>query len=163
MLCVSSHHFLSFFLRFAQVELLDRATACQRLIIYLKTGTGKTFIAVMLIQRCADQICGAYSDGVSVKRTFFLANNVPLVNQQANYLREHISLQVGEYYGDLISSDGERLDFWNKETWERELEANHILVMTPQILVDLLNHSFISKFMECVRNIQNAFSILHCN
>ena len=75
---------------------------------------------------------------------YFQANNVPLVIQQAEFLRNHTYLKVGEYYGDRLIDD-KVLDYWDQPTWDKELETNQILVMSPQILVDMLQHSFIGN------------------
>jgi endoribonuclease Dicer len=114
----------------------------KNVIIYLRTGSGKTYIAVMLIKHFAEQVEKPYSQGG--RRTIFLANNVPLVMQQAEFLRNHTYLNVGEYYGDRLL-DNKLLDCWDQTTWDKELEKNQILVMSPQILVDMLQHSFIGK------------------
>ena len=53
-----------------QVELLERAKE-RNTIVYLSTGTGKTFISVMLIKELAHEVRGNYKDGS--RRTFFLA------------------------------------------------------------------------------------------
>ena len=54
-----------------QVELLERAME-RNTIVCLGTGTGKTFISVMLIKELAHQVRGTYKKGG--KRTFFLVN-----------------------------------------------------------------------------------------
>lgn len=54
-----------------QVELLERAKE-RNTIVCLGTGTGKTFISVMLIKEHAHEVRGTYKKGG--KRTFFLVN-----------------------------------------------------------------------------------------
>ena len=54
-----------------QVELLERAIE-RNTIVCLGTGTGKTFISVMLIKEMAHQVRQTYKSGG--KRTFFLVN-----------------------------------------------------------------------------------------
>ena len=54
-----------------QVELLERAKK-RNTIVCLGTGTGKTFISVMLIKELAHEVRGTYKKGG--KRTFFLVN-----------------------------------------------------------------------------------------
>ena len=54
-----------------QVELLERAKE-RNTIVCLGTGTGKTFISVMLIKELAHEVRGNYKDGG--QRTFFLVN-----------------------------------------------------------------------------------------
>ena len=79
---------------------------------------------------------------VDGKRAIFLADKVPLVIQQAAFLRMHCSVDVGEYYGDK-KIDDKVLDCWSKEIWDSELVVNKILVMTPQIFVDMIQHSYL--------------------
>lgn len=54
-----------------QVELLELAKE-RNTIICLGTGTGKTFISVMLIKEMAYEVRESYKNGG--KRTFFLVN-----------------------------------------------------------------------------------------
>ena len=54
-----------------QVELLERSLE-RNTIVCLGTGTGKTFISVMLIKELSQQIRETYKNGG--KRTFFLVN-----------------------------------------------------------------------------------------
>lgn len=105
------------------------------------TGTGKTYIAVMLIKNKSDEIIKPYSDP-NCKRSIFLANNVPLVKQQAKYLETHTPFKVGTYFGDQ-KINGKCVDFWDKKIWQKELEKNEIFVMSPQILLDCLDKTFI--------------------
>ena len=54
-----------------QVELLERAKE-RNTIVCLGTGTGKTFISVMLIKEMAHQVRETFQN--KGKRTFFLVN-----------------------------------------------------------------------------------------
>jgi endoribonuclease Dicer len=112
----------------------------------------------MLIKHFAEEVEKPYSEGG--RRTIFLANNVPLVIQQAEFIRSHTYLNVGEYYGDKLIGN-KLLDSWDKETWTKELEKNHILAMSPQIFIDMLNHSFISIKI-CFILLYLSLSILIC-
>ncbi|XP_071962974.1 endoribonuclease Dicer-like isoform X2 [Antedon mediterranea] len=116
-----------------QVELLEAALK-QNTIVCLQTGTGKTFIAVMLIKELAHQIRKPYN--VGGKRTLFLVNTVPLVNQQAEVIRKHTNLEVGKYIGAM------NVDLWQKDKWLEEFEKYQVLVMTCQIFKDILQHGF---------------------
>ena len=68
-------------------------------IIYLPTGSGKTFIAVLLIKAKTHEVLLPLSNGG--KRTVFLVPTVVLAIQQANYIRRHTHLKVKEYYGNM--------------------------------------------------------------
>jgi endoribonuclease Dicer len=121
-------------------ELVEKSLS-RDLIVYLKTGSGKTYIAVKVIKELVEQ-------ENDTRKIIFLANTVPLVMQQCKFLKKFISASIEEYYGEK-RLDGKLLDAWDKEIWARELEKNQILVMSPAILVDMLNHSFI-----CVNSIK---------
>ena len=58
--------------------------------------------------------------------------------QQAEVLRTHTALEVGAFVG----SQG--TDFWARERWRSEIERHDVLVMTHQILYNLLCHGFIT-------------------
>ncbi len=62
---------------------------------------------------------------------------VPLVNQQSKAIETHTNLKVGKYSGDM------GVDFWDKTKWESEFNENDVLVMTAQILYNMLQHGFI--------------------
>uniref|UniRef100_A0A7M5VDW2 Uncharacterized protein n=1 Tax=Clytia hemisphaerica TaxID=252671 RepID=A0A7M5VDW2_9CNID len=119
-----------------QVEILEEAIK-DNTIVCLGTGTGKTFISVMLIRDKQDQIKGKFEDGG--KRTFFLVNTVPLAEQQAKAVSQNTSLKVKHYTGDM------GVDFWDQDTWVKEFNENDVLVMTAQILVNILTHGFFTR------------------
>lgn len=56
-----------------QVELLKKALE-RNIIVCLGTGTGKTFISVMLIKELAHQVRNEFRNPHNGRRTFFLVN-----------------------------------------------------------------------------------------
>ena len=91
---------------------------------------------------------------IKTKRLSFTA--VPLVNQQAQYIRAHISLNVGEYVGEM------GVDTWGLAKWMSELNEHHILVLTRQIFLEMLQHNFVEMsqvnlivFDECHHAVKN--------
>lgn len=105
-------------------------------IIYLPTGSGKTFIAICLIKRFREALQKPWGEGG--KRTFFLVNTIPLVTQQKKCIQNLCAISgVGGYSGE----DG--VDYWDKEKWDAELQENQVIVMTSQILCDMLTHQYI--------------------
>ncbi|XP_073247902.1 endoribonuclease Dicer-like isoform X3 [Porites lutea] len=106
-----------------QVELLERSLE-RNTIVCLGTGTGKTFISVMLIKELSHQIRDTYK-------------NVPLASQQAKVIDKNTDLNVRHYVGEM------GVDFWDKKIWEKEFNDNNILVMTAEIFLNLLLHSYI--------------------
>lgn len=118
------------FARSYQLEALEQAIK-QNTIVFLETGSGKTLVAVMLLRACAHSIRKP-SDSIAV----FLVPTVVLVTQQARVIEMHTDLKVGQFYGEM------GVDFWSADTWKKQLEQYEVFVMTPQILVDNLRHSF---------------------
>ncbi|XP_076220926.1 endoribonuclease Dcr-2 isoform X2 [Nomia melanderi] len=116
-----------------QLDLYEVA-AKQNTIIYLPTGSGKTFIAVMLIKKLSADIRKPYNEGG--KHTVFLVNTVPLVLQQAEYIARLTGLSCTGISGDM------GVDFWKENQWNEQLKNHHVLVMTCQILLNGLNHGF---------------------
>ncbi|XP_078032947.1 endoribonuclease Dicer-L-like [Augochlora pura] len=116
-----------------QIDLYETALQ-QNTIVYLPTGCGKTFIAVMLIRQLSSAIRRPYSEGG--KHTVFLVNSVPLVTQQSRYIARTTGLICGEYCGEM------GVDLWNDETWNVELENHQVLIMTSQVFYDALCHGF---------------------
>ncbi|PRD33611.1 UNVERIFIED_CONTAM: dcr-1 [Trichonephila clavipes] len=135
-----------------QVELLDTARK-KNTIVCLGTGTGKTFVAVMLIKEFSHQVRETPTNGG--KRTVLLVPTIPLVLQQAKVIMDCTDLSVGEYFG----SESER---WSKENWLKEAEKNQVFVMTADIFKMVLHHGFLPLslfnliiFDECHRAVKN--------
>ncbi|XP_022241304.1 endoribonuclease Dicer-like isoform X2 [Limulus polyphemus] len=146
-------HTKTFTPREYQVELLESALK-RNTIACLGTGTGKTFIALMLIKELAHELRKPYEeDG---KRTIFLVPTVPLVIQQKDRIKEYTDLAVGFFYGEM------GVDFWSAKQWESQFQEYQVLVMTAEIFRIILHHGFIplSKvnlliFDECHAAVKN--------
>ena len=145
----------------------------ENLIVCLPTGSGKTYIAVMLIKEMSASTRKSIHDGG--KRTVFLVRtgsflngnlfrmtdevffSVALVQQQSEYIATHTDLKIGRYYGEL------NVDFWNREKWTHEFEEHQVLVFTAQVFLDLLNHNHFRKSLRIQQNRIDgrSFSALH--
>ncbi|KAM4624699.1 endoribonuclease Dicer isoform 2-T2 [Polymixia lowei] len=112
-----------------QVELLEAALE-HNTIVCLNTGSGKTFIAVLLTKELSHQIRGDFRE--KAKRTVFLVNTAASVVQQAAAVRTHSDLQVGEY------TSAEDTSAWTDQRWTREMIENQVLVMTCHIFLHVL-------------------------
>ncbi|KAK9122389.1 hypothetical protein Syun_020006 [Stephania yunnanensis] len=115
-----------------QLEVLEQAKK-RNTIAFLETGAGKTLIAVLLIK----SICIDMLQENKKMLAIFLVPKVPLVYQQAEVIRERTSYKVGHYCGEMGQ------DFWDARRWQREFESKQVLVMTAQILLNILRHSII--------------------
>lgn len=139
--------------RVYQVELFEIARK-ENIIVYLPTGAGKTYIAIMLIKELSADIQKSYDEGG--KHTVFIVNTLPLVIQQKDYIRRLTGLSCGAF------SSEEGVDFWHIKDWNAQLKQHNILVMTSQILVNALCHGYMSLnrinliiFDECHRAVND--------
>ncbi|XP_024538863.1 endoribonuclease Dicer homolog 1 isoform X1 [Selaginella moellendorffii] len=112
-----------------QLEVLSQAEEGNT-IAFLETGAGKTLIAVLLMKRKAELLQRKIL-------TVFLVPKVPLVYQQAEVIRERTNFNVGHYCGEMVQ------DFWDSKRWQREFQSKEVLVMTAQILLNILRHSIV--------------------
>lgn len=124
-----------------QEELLKRCLN-ENTILYLPTGSGKTFIAVMFIKEIMKECCVKYGRGK--KLAVFAVNQVALAQQQTDYISRHVEMNVGCYIGIM------NVDYWDKETWHKEFEKNQVLVMTAQILCNIIVHNILDVNRICV-------------
>ncbi|CAK8988854.1 unnamed protein product [Durusdinium trenchii] len=120
---------------------------CERnRIICLPTGTGKTLVAIMLIDRFL-----RLEDGKELKEpipgafTCFIVNTVALVQQQAAEIRSKsviADLRVVELTGETMT---ER----TPERW-RELRKKQVLVTTAEVLRQaIVDHGFLQLDADC--------------
>lgn len=58
--------------------------------------------------------------------------------QQAEVIRFHTNFSVGHYYGE------KGVDFWKLHEWQKQFAQNDVLVMTHQILSNMLKSGFIT-------------------
>ncbi|XP_034274302.2 LOW QUALITY PROTEIN: endoribonuclease Dicer [Pantherophis guttatus] len=118
-----------------QVELLEAALD-HNTIVCLNTGSGKTFIAVLLIKELSYQIREDFNK--KGKRTVFLVNSANQVAQQVSTVKTHSDLKVGEY------SSLEITEAWTKERWNQEFAKYQVLVMTCQIALNVLKNEHLA-------------------
>ncbi|XP_024966955.1 endoribonuclease Dicer homolog 3a isoform X2 [Cynara cardunculus var. scolymus] len=120
-------------------------------IAHLDTGAGKTMIAVMIIKEVVHSLRKQPSEK---KLVIFLAPTRNLVEQQCQVLRENTDLMVDFYHGSKVGSgenlDGKKVDEWDAAVWEHETNKSHVMVMTPQILLDALRNAFVNFEMICL-------------
>lgn len=118
-------------------------------IIFLETGTGKTFISLMLS-------CYYLHKTNRTKKIAFLANTVQLVRQQylvivrdMNDLHEQMKWDFEEYDGNknkiIIKELYSQLDQdeYNRKEWFNKFYKNtNILILTPQIFLNNLRRGY---------------------
>ncbi|XP_035891817.1 endoribonuclease Dicer [Anopheles stephensi] len=119
-------------------------------IVYLPTGAGKTYIALMVMKEISHQVRNTIEQGG--KRTFFLANTVALAKQQSQFFIRHMPFNVKLYTSEV------NVDSWKSDRWHKEFTDGQIIVCTAQILLDVLRHGYMQPaninlivFDECHR------------
>uniref|UniRef100_A0A182MYJ8 ribonuclease III n=1 Tax=Anopheles dirus TaxID=7168 RepID=A0A182MYJ8_9DIPT len=132
-----------------QVQMKDVCLA-KNTLVYLPTGAGKTFIALMVMKEVSSDLRNKIAEGG--KRTFFLANTVALAKQQAQFFSQHMPFNVRLYTSEV------NVDAWKSDRWFQEFSEVQVIVCTSQILLDVLRHGYITAaninlvvFDECHR------------
>ncbi|XP_057660796.1 endoribonuclease Dicer [Diorhabda carinulata] len=126
----------------------------QNTIIFLPTGSGKTFIALLVLKQMGADLLKSYSQGGKI--TIILVNTIALVDQHADNIIKHTGFNVGRYTGEM------NLDFWPKTKWYEIYDKHQVIIMTSQILVNLVHNSYIDLnrvnlliFDECHRGVND--------
>lgn len=105
-------------------------------IVYLPTGSGKSYIALQVIKHFSKALEIKYSDGGM--RSFFLCNTVCLAKQQVVSIKSLLPYEVALLTGE------QNVDEWNNHNWDALLENHEIFVGTAQVILDAVRHSFIN-------------------
>ena len=134
-------------------------------IAFLETGTGKTLIACLLAKEFAtpldlidpslyEELVNERKAGITSqhdlleslpklnKKVVFLVPKTPLVKQQAIQLKRNAELVVQEYQGNI--DHFQTKDVEDAALWHRQWSLAQAIVMTPQILLNLLKVGFIT-------------------
>ncbi|KAH3816679.1 hypothetical protein DPMN_118200 [Dreissena polymorpha] len=117
-----------------QLELAEKALRGQNTIICAETGTGKTWVALYVIDKHLSQA------SKSPKKVAFMARTGVLIKQQSNRFKKYLP----HYNTKLITGDDE-----DSRMVDAFIPTNDIICFTPQILVNSLdsgNISSLSKF-----------------
>ncbi|XP_033154392.1 endoribonuclease Dicer [Drosophila mauritiana] len=112
-----------------QLRLVDYLTK-RNGIVYLPTGSGKTFVAILVLKRFSQDLDKPIAKGG--KRALFMCNTVELARQQAVAVRRNTNFKVGFYVGE------QGVDDWTRGKWSDEIENNQILVGTAQVFLDMV-------------------------
>ncbi|CAE6523760.1 unnamed protein product [Rhizoctonia solani] len=119
--------------RLYQQEIFHRAVN-ENVICAMDTGSGKTQIAVMLLKHIMS-LRPADSNPKKASVAVFLVASVPLAEQQGDFLESQLPLRVNKFYGAM------GVDYWDRERWAKAFVESDVMVMTAQVLHDLLNHA----------------------
>ncbi|KAL8287547.1 hypothetical protein RQP46_003405 [Phenoliferia psychrophenolica] len=134
--------------RMYQYEALEKARE-QNTILRMDTGTGKTLVDTMLIRHVTSTPVLTVEPR---KLIVFLSPGVDLVRQQARTIQQQTNLRVKSFVGDDVrrsandKPDSEPLplkfQFWEREVWMEEFKEADVIVCTPQIWLNGLDHAY---------------------
>ncbi|KAJ9109197.1 hypothetical protein QFC21_000526 [Naganishia friedmannii] len=108
----------------------------RNVIAVMGTGTGKTMIACMLIGYMHSR---PYNPKIQKKISAFVVPTVPLVHQQADTVEKFTGLAVKSFCGEM------GVEFWDRTKWldELDIDNTHVIVLTPQIFLNILSHAYV--------------------
>lgn len=132
----------------------------KNLIVCLPTGSGKTYIAVMLIKELTSNETHKHIKEGG-KRTIILVKTgnsfsfycprissfvveVQLAQQHCTTIQKHFSSKVACYAGPSTP------DLQNRTKWEQDFEENQILIFIGKKFVDILEHNIYCKINQLV-------------
>ncbi|XP_043646275.1 endoribonuclease Dicer [Drosophila teissieri] len=111
-----------------QLRLVDHLTKHNG-IVYLPTGSGKTFVALLTLKRFSQDMDKRLENGG--KRALFMCNTVELARQQTVAVQRLTNLTVGFYVGE------QGVDDWTRGQWSDEIQDHQVLVGTAQVFLDM--------------------------
>jgi endoribonuclease Dicer len=117
-------------------ERLLRVCIDKNSLLYLPTGSGKTLIAVAVIDHFSDDLKRPLKEGG--RRSLFLVNTVCLGQQVAEEIKTLLGVKVACWNSETHKKS------WSKERYHTEFENNQVFVATAQLFLDAVKHSFIS-------------------
>lgn len=100
-------------------------------------GSGKTLIAVLLLEHTINQELEDRKNGLSRRLAFFLVDKVALAFQQQAVLDCNLAHSSAVFSGESVKYS------WTKEFWVAELAKHEVIVCTAEILKQLLQYAFI--------------------
>lgn len=100
-------------------------------------GSGKTLIAVLLLQHIIEQELEDRARGLPRRLSFFLVDKVALVYQQHAVLDCNLGHSVAAFSGDSVRS------LWNKSFWDQQFAKHEVIVCTAEILNKCLQSAYI--------------------
>lgn len=108
----------------------------QNSILYLPTGSGKTLLALAVINHFSDELKRPVKAGG--RRSLFLVNTVCLGSQITEEVRKNLGFEVACWTSESNKKS------WSKEKFRAEFDKHQVIVATAQLFLDAVKHSFIS-------------------
>lgn len=100
-------------------------------------GSGKTLIAVLLLEHTINQELEDRAKGFPRRLSFFLVEKVALAFQQHAVLECNLSHSVAVFSGENVRCS------WNEAFWKEQFEQHEVIVCTAEILNKCLQFAYI--------------------
>lgn len=100
-------------------------------------GSGKTLIAVLLLEHTINQELENRAKGLPRRISFFLVDKVALAFQQHTVLECNLACSIGVYYGQGVRFS------WNDTFWKEQFEKHEVVVCTAEILNQCLQRAYL--------------------
>ena len=125
-----------------QKQIFEKAKE-ENSIIYVETGKGKTFIAIMLMADFLGiDLQNEKKQNIDKrKKILFLVCNTSLVNQQQKEISDAMNLEVGIFQGRKGKKKKK-----NYESFKRKWDSLNVFVAMPSVIYNYLSRGFITIF-----------------
>ncbi|KAH8413794.1 hypothetical protein KR222_008371, partial [Zaprionus bogoriensis] len=102
-------------------------------IVYLPTGSGKTYVAILTLKRFSKNFDKSIEAGG--QRGLFICNTVELARQQTMCVKKYTNFKTGLYVGE------QGTDNWTRSKWAEEISEKQVMVGTAQVFLDLFQQN----------------------
>ncbi|KAF4726714.1 hypothetical protein FOZ62_027803, partial [Perkinsus olseni] len=125
-------HSLSFNmkLREYQTEVLDKIRQHRSTVAFMPTGSGKTLVAVRLLDERVEVQMHRQREGESRKACIFTAPNKVLCHQQAKYIEEHLRQKEPKIL--VLTGEVKETVAWEEKEWAAALRESSVVVCVPE-------------------------------
>lgn len=100
-------------------------------------GSGKTLIAVLLLEHTINQELENRTKGLPRRISFFLVDKVALAFQQHAVLECNLAFSIAVYYGQGVRFS------WNDKFWKEQFQKHEVIVCTAEILNQCLQRAYL--------------------
>ncbi|KAH0527310.1 hypothetical protein TsFJ059_002324 [Trichoderma semiorbis] len=114
-----------------QIEMLEQSLE-RNVIVAMDTGSGKTQVAILRIKKELETC-----DPKQI--IWFIAPTISLCSQQHDVLKLHIPT-----VSMMMLAGASNINAWGPDIWSTLLDTARVVISTPQILLDALDHAYIT-------------------
>ncbi|KAF4674642.1 hypothetical protein FOL46_004429 [Perkinsus olseni] len=128
-------------LREYQTEVLDKIRQHQSTVAFMPTGSGKTLVAVRLLDERVEVQMHRQREGELRKACIFTAPNKVLCHQQAKYIEEHLRQEEPRVL--VLTGEVKETVAWEEKEWAAALRESSVVVCVPEVLRRAMESGFV--------------------